>query len=442
MLGVLIFLLVLIYLGLNLAIWKRTKSMALLIAQGLIYVYTFHGFLLLYLGRIFPTIYEKIHYFYKYPFYASFDLILIKSLIYQLIFAILFLLVLLVFALNVKEKKREKAVEIDLKLISIVLGLILLANLFLWREQFFNFIRYGDISYLFYKITAANLFGWYTLSRLAFDFLAMGLIFLGFIIFGLSKDFKIKKSTYNPYLFVFILFLLVLLVMILFSLGDRLSLVIGTLFAVSLAIYNKKDKKGLAKVLVVLFLLFLLINSIRIFRNDLADIGDDFSRDSQTLFADVVVTGEGHYTFSLNAVMKYGKERFNGGSLKHALFVFIPSFIVKERPISGYDFMVDQLILDKFTGFGMHYSSDWYLNFGFLGIIVGALVLGLIFGGIYRLSLKSQGWRFVLAGMIGILPLFLRDGMAGYKNLVYYGIFGAIIYFLIYFKDSFSGIKL
>ena len=435
-LSLLIILLFLAYVYLNFGLWKKTKSFSILILQGIVYLYTFHGYLLLYLGGKIGYVYSKISYFYGYPYYANFDSYFYLSLFYQLIFAVLFLGIIYLLSCKIgKGMRSQEIARIDFRNIILLTAIILIINIYLWRAEFLGFILNGNISYFSFKgVGGASL--WYAFSKISLDFLSMILFFSIFVIFGVNRRFRERKFPSSSYLSALIFVLLGISLLFFFSVGDRLSLAIGVFFSFSLLLFDRNvDRKTGLKILFFLLMIFFLINSIRLIRTDVAreSLGDTKIEIIKSYLLDLVITGESHPTFSLNAILKGEVDSFRGGSLKHALFIFIPNFVVKERPLSGYNFMVEQLELDNYTGWGVHYSADWYMNFGVLGIIIGAILLGLIFGGTYRLALRSEKWKFIFAGMIAILPLFFRnDGIAGFKNLVYYGILGLIVYFVCY----------
>jgi len=445
LLGGAIGLLFLVYGYLNFILWRKSKSLPLLIVQGLVYLYTFHAYLLVYLGTKFSYVYHKIERFYGYPYYPGFDSYFYLSLFYHLIFAVVFFGVLYILCCKIwkfGEEDLDKEKYVDFRWIVVVCSVIIIVNLFLWRNEFLGFLFNGDISYVLFK-GAGGLYWWYVFSKLSLDLASMILFFSILVMFKMYNNFRARNIRANNYLFTVVFLLIGVLFLFSLSVGDRLSLAIGVFFAFSLLRVDSGKRNKLLKIVMLLFVIFLIINVIRVIRTDEANksLGDSVFERFAGYFVDLFSAGESHSTFSLNEVMKENVESFQGGSLKHALFIFIPHFFVKERPLDGYSYFTKHSDVEEGSGFGFHYNADWYMNLEVLGILIGAILLGTIFGGVYWFSLKSEKWRFVFAGMISIFALFMRSGMSGYKNLVYYGILGLLVYFVVFGKFRFRDLR-
>jgi hypothetical protein len=85
---------------------------------------------------------------------------------------------------------------------------------------------------------------------------------------------------------------------------------------------------------------------------------------------------------------------------------------------------------DTYQGFTIHHATAWYLNFGVIGIILGAILLGMIWVYFYNkfISLegvKSKFMRFIfILGpgiMVAQIPSLIRGGPEGYKALLFEG---------------------
>jgi hypothetical protein len=78
-------------------------------------------------------------------------------------------------------------------------------------------------------------------------------------------------------------------------------------------------------------------------------------------------------------------------------------------------------------GFTIHHATGWYLNFGFLGILIGALFWGWVwatcYAGFHRDGLQRSRfwtlWGRVLPWMfVASIPMLIRAGFEGYKALL------------------------
>ncbi len=114
-------------------------------------------------------------------------------------------------------------------------------------------------------------------------------------------------------------------------------------------------------------------------------------------------------------------------SFKYLAGSVVPSFIRSERPPSSYDHYAAEGHFDTKTGYTIHHATAWYLNFGWVGVALGGLVLGGIWGGLHQLRQRMSGrradaWAALLPYLfIGFLPMLLRAGPEGYRALVVEG---------------------
>jgi hypothetical protein len=135
--------------------------------------------------------------------------------------------------------------------------------------------------------------------------------------------------------------------------------------------------------------------------------------------------------FSMYGVLTAGVEPQFGYSIYSLACSAIPRILWPERPADIYDYYADSVGVNRNQGYTVHHATGWYLNFGYAGIVLGAVVLGLLWasfcnahqrirsksGLLYRLFATIAPWVFV-AG----LPSLIRAGPEGYKGLVIDGL--------------------
>ena len=80
-------------------------------------------------------------------------------------------------------------------------------------------------------------------------------------------------------------------------------------------------------------------------------------------------------------------------------------------------------------GYSLHHATGWYLNFGYLGVALGAMVMGLVWayclnahrkiagGPSFRLFARVAPWLFAAC-----LPPLIRAGPEGYKGFLIEGL--------------------
>jgi hypothetical protein len=126
-------------------------------------------------------------------------------------------------------------------------------------------------------------------------------------------------------------------------------------------------------------------------------------------------------------VLAAGTEPQFGYSLYSLALSVVPRILWPERPRDIYRYYSESVGTVQNQGYSLHHATGWYLNFGYAGVAVGAVVLGLIWAGclnahqrirrrsglLYRLYATIGPWVLV-AG----LPPLIRAGPEGYKGLI------------------------
>ncbi len=131
--------------------------------------------------------------------------------------------------------------------------------------------------------------------------------------------------------------------------------------------------------------------------------------------------------FSLYGVLAAGTAPKFGYSLYSLACSVIPRVLWPERPRDIYLYYSESVGTIQNQGYSLHHATGWYLNFGYAGVALGAVALGLVWtvclnarrrirrrsGLIYRIFAIIAPWMLV-AG----LPPLIRAGPEGYKGLI------------------------
>jgi hypothetical protein len=124
---------------------------------------------------------------------------------------------------------------------------------------------------------------------------------------------------------------------------------------------------------------------------------------------------------ALNVPLTYGE------SVLSMLASVIPRFAWPNRPPDIYLHYADSIGVAEGQGFTIHHATGWYLNFGVLGILAGALLWGWVWA---RCSVAAHPvgphrsrfwilWGRVLPWMfVASIPMLIRAGLEGYKALL------------------------
>jgi hypothetical protein len=134
---------------------------------------------------------------------------------------------------------------------------------------------------------------------------------------------------------------------------------------------------------------------------------------------------------SLYGVLTTGTEPRFGYSLYSLACSAIPRVLWPHRPPDIYNYYADSVGAIQDQGYAIHHATGWYLNFGYAGVAIGAIVMGLVWGyccnAQQRMSAKS-GFAFRLFAIISpwlfvaCLPPLIRAGPEGYKGFIIEGL--------------------
>ncbi|MBK8580320.1 MAG: hypothetical protein LKM36_11515 [Flavobacteriales bacterium] len=107
----------------------------------------------------------------------------------------------------------------------------------------------------------------------------------------------------------------------------------------------------------------------------------------------------------------------------------VPRLLQEKRPPTAYDYYAEQARLMPDQGYTIHQAAGWYINGGWGGLAIGALLLGLFWGWLMRLravppSLPLVWHVFAIMGtscLVAFMPILIRDGPEIVKALVFEG---------------------
>jgi hypothetical protein len=140
--------------------------------------------------------------------------------------------------------------------------------------------------------------------------------------------------------------------------------------------------------------------------------------------------------FSLYASLKENIPISIGHSFYSAFCVFIPRSLLEERPVSSYEYYSKKLNLDPSQGFTINHATDWYLNFGFIGVLLGGVFWGVIISFLYLGSvvvvsdvLKNLSF-LALISVTAYFSMIIRGGIDVLKVIVFESILIPILLLL------------
>ena len=145
---------------------------------------------------------------------------------------------------------------------------------------------------------------------------------------------------------------------------------------------------------------------------------------SNLIFSNELFAGH----FSMCGVLKKNVQPSYGISFKNLIYSFIPSAFVKQRPEDAYTYYSHQMKFRGTQGFTINYITAWYLNFSYLGLLLGPLFIAAILLLPFYLSRKlssNKGKLFsviAICGVTGFAAMMVRSGPESTKALLYEGV--------------------
>lgn len=143
----------------------------------------------------------------------------------------------------------------------------------------------------------------------------------------------------------------------------------------------KKIKNSLKYIMLFLLAFIIIFPAINVFRNNtLEKINIE-----TTIIETTKNISENHLSGDYDAFVMVGNvnryvktyEVTYGKQIIGNLLFFIPRNIWNEKPVGSGSMVLEKLGY-KFTNVSCPLVSEWYINFGYLGIIIGAILFGII----------------------------------------------------------------
>jgi len=256
---------------------------------------------------------------------------------------------------------------------------------------------------------------------------------IGLAVLAAGKRSRKLRSIRRGYTLPAYLFLLAGMLAFTFILGNK-NEVLSTLLAGILAYLGLVRKpKWIRAGLVVAGGLWILY-AIDFFRAvPFAGLGAAVSgrADEATGMATFLTSSNEAYGahFSMYGVLAGGVEPRFGYSLYSLVCSVIPRVLWPGRPPDIYTYYSESVGAIQNQGYSLHHATGWYLNFGYLGVALGAVVMGRVWayclnahrragsGHLFRLFGAMAPWLFVAC-----LPPLIRAGPEGYKGFLIEGV--------------------
>lgn len=408
-------------------LWLRSKNIAFPLGIALIYYWTLYGaWSIVWLGG-----YGGEHYHYIYE--QLFPIYLNDNYLFALIYLALFILVIQATLLcfvkrpNVRLKSRPPPIQIAHAAILSIAAVAGVLSYLIVSSQLAMAVASNESGYLVINEPGAH--GPYHTIHQELLVIALLSLSIGLAIFASGRNARHivgKRSALSLLSYVVLLsgmfgFCLVL--------GNRnpllFSLFSGALFYLANA---PKPRKCLLGVLVTVALSGITLTG---FVRGLAvqsigeNVGVRQAFDSLMEIPSSTETIAAH--LSLYGCIQFDVPHTYGSSFISLIASVVPRVFWPKRPLDIYWYYVDSVRGSQDQGYAIHHAAAWFLNFGVLGVILGAMVFGYIWALLhnryYNVNKHRAHWSRIFTLLAfwtftaGIPPL-LRGGPEGYKQII------------------------
>ena len=283
-----------------------------------------------------------------------------------------------------------------------------------------------------YVYTRAQTDEWFTLHQVL-NRVALLPLSIGLAVLVAGKNPRALISVGRRYTLAAYMLLLGGMGTFTFVLGNK-NEVLTALVAGVLAYIGTARKPRWMRVGLVLLTGFWFLYAIDLFRAvPLADLSQDVrerTEEASGVATFLTSSNEAYGAhFSMYGVLAGQVEPRFGYSFYSLACSVIPRVLWPERPRDIYLYYSESVGAIENQGYSLHHATGWYLNFGYLGVALGAVVMGLLWayclnahrrmggGYLFRLFAIVAPWLFAAC----LAPL-IRAGPEGYKGFLIEGL--------------------
>lgn len=405
--------LVLLFLLLNVYVLCRAKSFGVFLLLGLSYNYLLHGYVVVFFHEALGWTLGE-YWYDGFPYFISYNQHFWAAVLVSLVFADTYLMAWAVLLLRPNVLPKLECGDVFLSGWPVLLlGTVsFIVGVMPWVEIVLTYLNEGESAYLVFK-SAEQLGAYGGLLKLMLSIASMCLCILLFAGVGMGETLKVRPGRLTYIFWVLILIGGALFVTSMMALGDRVIFLEGGLAAVALASFHRiRAGRGICLALALL----IPLSAIGVFREMKGPMG--LSEVMSEAAAQVIVNAESRTVFSQYIAMANRVEPYPGGSFSYLGSILVPRFVVEDRPDEGpYEHFAASAGLPARTGWGMNLMTDFYINYGLLASVVGALLLGGLHWAVFKFACVSVAGQFIFAGLVSAYPLCIRSGIPGLKGM-------------------------
>lgn len=442
-------------------IWLLNKDFTIPISIFFIYYFTLGGAIIFPLDAYsgFKGAEIGLHYLpmFERLFIVCFDFNYFIACLYYVLFILAFQYSFIYFMKKsnfkselISDSRNSKVIIINTGLVLFISMTLILISFYLLRDEIFYAIANEKSIYL---TTRANSNTYYTLHQLANEFS----VILPFIVyaFAILKNNKFNiKIKQNKFSFAVLLISCIISSLYIGFLGNRREILSGIVICtlISLNEYKNINYKRLATIFTIVIAIFLMNNFFRStaipvtinklshpsynesikFKTEESHNEESGIQKSKAAIGSFIFSNELFYAhFSMYGVLDKKVPITYGSSMVYLISSLIPRSIYTNRPPDVYTYYAKSVNAVPGQIYTIHHATAWYLNFGILGIFLGAIILAAIFAFAFKLNrvnFKSENkyvtyLKFLMPFLIcSQIVTFITAGPEAYKAMIIEGV--------------------
>jgi oligosaccharide repeat unit polymerase len=423
---------------LALLIWVKTRSISFPIGIAFMYFLSVFGAWTMVADRLGEGGNRQYEYLEK----KLFTIYLDEFFFWNIVFFSLFIIVVeLLVLITVKRHRNHEefpkpGIQISHVVILLISTLSGAVSYLLVKEDLATAAWLNVSPYELMKRGLGEVSPYFTIHQLL-NRLALVPAMLGFIIYCSGKNPRLIAGRGGRWTFFGYLIIIGALVWLAFILGYKSDLFFPGVSAVLFYLVNAERPR--IKLLVVMSCFIVmgmgLTDMLRyVSLADLAGTVWNFTtEDFLTVFRFASTNNEAYAAyFSMYGALSQDIPLTYGSSLISMLASTIPRFLWADRPVDIYSYFAESVNAVEGQGYTVHHAAGWYLNFGTIGLLFGAVLMGWIWGKFYNSFSNVQDRKFrvhyIFSSIapwifVAYIHAMMRAGPEVYKGLFLEGIF-------------------
>jgi hypothetical protein len=415
---------------LGLVLFRRTRDLGVLLATAALYYWSLYGAWFVTIDKLGGFSGKNYHYLETKLFPVALDAnYLIAIGLYAL-----FIVVAQLTVLATLSRKREMPLpplwlrHEPILLISFAAGI---GSVLIIRDRLSEAWALNTSAYLYTRMQVGE---WFTVHQVL-NRVAMIPAAIGFAVFLAGRRSRTFVSAGGGYVLAGYLTLMAGMAVFTFVLGNKNEVFVAFITGF-LAYLSSARRPSLLKVAATLLAGTWFLYSIDFFRavpvSDLEHAVSERLQDASEVGSFVASSNEAYAAhFSMYGVLANQVEPKFAYSLYALACSVVPRALWPDRPQDIYYYYSSSVGALEGQGYSLHQATGWYLNFGYAGVLTGAIMLGLVWvwflNARKRTRLNSHLFARVFAYIApwvfaAYMPPLIRAGPEGYKGLIVEGV--------------------